>query len=217
MEAILPPANRKDMLIDVDVKNQTVTIQIPPCIADSQVGEKLVHRIMSDLWSFHTASEVEDRRASALEPTSPNGMLKHERNLGLREEPVHSCAQCGNRGLKKCSRCLLVYYCTTGCQKRNWKQHKKTCSPMESTLQEHFAVAVPDFKCFFHYQGALGRRHSDEGALGICILSLEDFTDRFGKEGVFRTCTDLALYGKPSMFIINVCGDYKPAASSSAE
>ena len=72
MEAILPPANRKDMLIDVDVKNQTVTIQIPPCIADSQVGEKLVHRIMSDLWSFHTASEVEDRRASALEPTSPN-------------------------------------------------------------------------------------------------------------------------------------------------
>ena len=93
----------------------------------------------------------------------------------------------------------------------------KACSPMESTLQEHFAVAVPDFKCFSHYQSALEKKHSDEGALGICILSLEAFTDRFGKEGVFRTCVDLALNGKPSTFIINVCGDYKPAASSSAK
>ena len=172
---------------------------------------------MSDLWSFHIASEVKACRPSALEPTSPIGVLKHERSLGLREEPVHICAQCGNRGLKKCSRCLLVYYCTPGCQKRNRKEHMKICSPMERTLQEHFAVAVPDFECFHHYQGALEKTHSDEGSLGICILSLEAFTHRFGKEGMFRTCFDLALNGKPSMFIINVCGDYKPAASSSAE
>lgn len=207
MEAIIPPANRSNSLIDVDYKNKVFTIQIPPCIADSPVGEKLVDRIMSDAWSFHTASEVQQVRASALEPTSTNGMLKHERTLGLREEPVHICAHCGNRGLMKCSQCLLVYYCTTRCQKRNWKHHKKTCTPLELTLQEHFAIAVPDFKCFYHYKDALEKRNSDEDVLGICILSLEKFTEMFGGEGVFRTCVDLALYGKPSMMIINVCGD----------
>ena len=216
MQAIRPPAWAKDELMVVDVKNKSITIQIPPCIADSPFGAKLVGRIMSGSWSFYNASDID---ASALEATSAHGMLKFERNLCLREEPVHSCATCGNRGLKKCSRCLLVYYCTTRCQKLDWKHHKKTCTPMESTLQEHFAIAVPDFKCFFHYQGALEKKRSDEGALGICILSLKKFTEMFGEDGVLGTCVNLALYGKPSMLIINVCcGEQsKPAASSSAE
>ena len=66
MEAIRLPANPKDTLMDVDVKNKTVTIQIPPCIADSPVGAMLVDRIMSGSWSFYNASDID---ASALEPT----------------------------------------------------------------------------------------------------------------------------------------------------
>ena len=127
MEAIRPPARATDGLMVIDGKNNTVTIQIPPCIASSPVGETLVDRIMSDSWSFYERTEVDE---SQLIPTSASGMLKHERKLGLREEPVHSCATCGNRVLKKCTRCLQVYYCTTGCQKLDWRQHRKTCTPM---------------------------------------------------------------------------------------
>ena len=220
MEAIRQPANLPwipDVMIDVDIDNQTFWIAIPPCIARSSVGQKLVQRIWSNTWSYHTRSDVQDRRGSALEPTSTNGMLKYERKLGIREEAVHTCVQCGQRGLKKCSRCLLVYYCSSECQKGNWKQHKKNCTPMESTLEEHFAIAVPGFKCFFHYQGTLEKQKSEDGVLGICILSQEKFIDMYGQDGLYRTCVDLALYGKPSMFLINVCGQASMASSSSAE
>ncbi len=42
----------------------------------------------------------------------------------------HSCSQCGfdlveNR--KKCSKCLVVYYCSEECQRAHWKLHKNFC------------------------------------------------------------------------------------------
>ena len=72
---------------------------------------------------------------------------------------------------------------------------------------------------FFHYQGALQEKTSDEQSLGICILSLKKFTEMFGGDEVLGTCVNLALYGKPSLLIINLCcGEQsKPAAFSSAE
>uniref|UniRef100_A0A6U3SHC0 MYND-type domain-containing protein n=1 Tax=Ditylum brightwellii TaxID=49249 RepID=A0A6U3SHC0_9STRA len=36
---------------------------------------------------------------------------------------------CDNEGKKRCSRCKFTYYCSTGCQKADWKDgHKKICS-----------------------------------------------------------------------------------------
>ena len=31
------------------------------------------------------------------------------------------------RRFKRCSRCLVVYYCSSLCQKKHWKEHKKHC------------------------------------------------------------------------------------------
>jgi hypothetical protein len=44
------------------------------------------------------------------------------------------CACCQKQAtatvkLSACSRCLKTYYCSAQCQKQDWKQHKKTCSP----------------------------------------------------------------------------------------
>ena len=45
------------------------------------------------------------------------------------KDNIHSCAgeSCCNSGeyLKKCSGCLKTYYCSTECQKKSWKTHKK--------------------------------------------------------------------------------------------
>ena len=39
------------------------------------------------------------------------------------------CAQCGKAKPKsKCSGCLCVRYCSKGCQKKHWKEHKPICS-----------------------------------------------------------------------------------------
>ena len=39
------------------------------------------------------------------------------------------CAQCGKAKPKsKCSGCLCVRYCSEGCQKEHWKEHKPICS-----------------------------------------------------------------------------------------
>eukprot|EP01114_Cavostelium_apophysatum_P016591 TRINITY_DN4757_c0_g1_i1.p1 TRINITY_DN4757_c0_g1~~TRINITY_DN4757_c0_g1_i1.p1 ORF type:complete len:817 (+),score=170.99 TRINITY_DN4757_c0_g1_i1:14-2464(+) len=39
------------------------------------------------------------------------------------------CAVCGKRGgkLKKCSRCLARYYCSSACQQKDWPTHKAFC------------------------------------------------------------------------------------------
>jgi hypothetical protein len=44
-----------------------------------------------------------------------------------------SCAGCGNKSsiaMKRCSRCKTMTYCSTECQKADWKKHKLVCSHM---------------------------------------------------------------------------------------
>jgi len=39
------------------------------------------------------------------------------------------CGQCQNPGaLKRCSRCHLIFYCSSACQKAHWKFHKSMCN-----------------------------------------------------------------------------------------
>ena len=49
--------------------------------------------------------------------------------VAVPEAPGEVCAACGAtpRKLLRCSRCKQVWYCSTACQKRHWKQHKPGC------------------------------------------------------------------------------------------
>ena len=46
------------------------------------------------------------------------------------------CSVCGNHARKKCSVCYKLY-CSSGCQRQDWKQHKPVCKP------KHKAVLQP--------------------------------------------------------------------------
>ena len=50
------------------------------------------------------------------------------------DAPSDGAKTCGNEvcckiGLKRCSQCKSVWYCSEECQKFAWKQHKSTCDP----------------------------------------------------------------------------------------
>jgi hypothetical protein len=42
------------------------------------------------------------------------------------------CAVCDAPCNSRCSRCAIVAYCSTACQKTAWKEHKKACKPKEA-------------------------------------------------------------------------------------
>jgi len=81
-------------------------VQRPENVGDDMTAEKQV-QIVDDLLS------------------------KFEERLG---NPLTACAKCGIRAIGKnmprCSRCkpvLEVHYCSVGCQKSDYKKHKKAC------------------------------------------------------------------------------------------
>lgn len=40
---------------------------------------------------------------------------------------MHKCNVCDKGGPQRCSICHKTYYCSSECQQRDWKEHKKTC------------------------------------------------------------------------------------------
>jgi len=42
------------------------------------------------------------------------------------EAPI--CANCQNEATKRCSRCQNQWYCSRGCQVKNWSKHKEMCN-----------------------------------------------------------------------------------------
>lgn len=61
------------------------------------------------------------------------GLMESMRSMGESRHCV--CDGCGQKalGLRRCSRCRKVAYCSTECQKANWKAHKPECTPAAAT------------------------------------------------------------------------------------
>lgn len=87
------------------------------------------------------AKEMVTPLKEALEPTGmkilyypPPSEEEKSRMHGVSATARKVCASCGiteeanEKPLKKCSRCLAVYYCSSEHQKQDWKKHKKVCS-----------------------------------------------------------------------------------------
>lgn len=60
-----------------------------------------------------------------------------------------TCRVCGKRGEFTCSRCKCEYYCSKGCQSKDWPIHKKECkaSSSDSSSAQSTTKTVKCFIC----------------------------------------------------------------------
>ena len=47
------------------------------------------------------------------------------------DEDEGPCPMCQKTARNKCTACKEVFYCSKGCQKKHWKQHKFECKGMK--------------------------------------------------------------------------------------
>jgi len=91
---------------------------------------------------------------------------------------AESCAHCGKQGVgfKRCSRCKQACYCGAECQNKDWKRHKRNCSPPVS-LQDvaakiNAAQATRDWRGVLQWEGRMEELmalNSDDGCSFILL------------------------------------------------
>ena len=83
-------------------------------------------------------TELNGQRGRVLRFHTSNGryavLLDTGQEISLERKNVRSlqCAHggCGNDAVNMCSRCCIVSYCSTNCQRRNWRVHKIDCKAL---------------------------------------------------------------------------------------
>ena len=169
---------------------------VPPFVVGTDVGDQLARRIITNDWHFRRWCDLGDH----LRPdTPPESLKKIQRKLWKKANPpVYSCVVCATPTKTSCKVCREVYYCGHECQKKHWKEHKGSCKSPALICDVHHAIAVPDYQCFWQYQNALP---VSTDHVGLMIMTRVNFENMFGVEATQNTVRDLAILGKPAVYM----------------
>ena len=102
-------------------------IPVSPVSNNLWVGQNYME--MVDLFLKHNAKLSDKKEASKLRSVVESNGSK-ELAVRVREampRADNECEKCEGNANKRCSGCRLVFYCSTACQKQDWKFHKVTC------------------------------------------------------------------------------------------
>ena len=189
--------------IDADTKE--IRVMVPPCLAGTDAGCELASRILLDNWEFQLRSELDD---ALLRPTPPETMKSMERTL-IKANRSRKCVVCQTATRSKRRGCEDVYYCGTPRRKAHWPKNCLERKVRAVAIEEHIGIAVPDYRCLWHYQHAISLRANSAMYIGMTIMSRERVAEMFGDKATKRTILRLALTSKPSLYLTEVFGAAK--------
>ena len=177
-----------------------MSVPIPPLLLSTPAGDALCDRMIFDDWAVWLESDFPD------DLPCDEWLLDVQRRLGIKRGPHTDglCAACGTATRHKCARCLSVPYCSCACQGAHWCAHRARCRPPAPKIEQHVAVALPEFVCSLRYQEWLGQQRIG-GVLPLAVLNRDEFEHVFGVGAVHRTLLHLAFRGRPYGYLLSLC------------
>ena len=67
------------------------------------------------------------------------------RNAVNHYRDTHECGYCGKFSQLKCGKCFSVNYCSSNCQRSDWKDHKKECSKEKGEIAMREPIRLQEY------------------------------------------------------------------------
>ena len=193
-------------------------LSLPGFLCGSPLGDRLTGRMAHN--DFQAISRSDLPPEWRHDDADRAQLLEYQRQMKIKTRPTpnhRQCDYCGSiqsvppdvadqtnaaespavRPYRKCSRCRIVYYCSHRCQRRGWSAHKQVCQPPEPQVEACVGILLPDLVCFHAYQRFHDPRCEDPAP--TCIVSTEQYVERFGEAQLRKTILTLAAHGRPDV------------------
>lgn len=142
-EAALPTSHPKIVLTSLPalaVPPSTPTKAVSPSVVSGlEVSEQrswlyleeMVNSLLSTAQQLKTLFEQAKQASSYREAAAAQARAQADA-----ERKEQSCVNCGREALSECTGCHKVNYCSTFCQRKDWKDHQHMCGqPAAVTVQ----------------------------------------------------------------------------------
>ena len=172
-----------------------VTLEVPPFLLGTVLGDRLVRRMLYSQWKPITE---EDIPPAWRDPVPNEFLLQAQKKIGLKrgEAETPACTVCQKPTHCRCAICLTTRYCSRRCQTNDWQCHKSYCKAPPARLDHHVAITLPDFVTCYAYRRWLSEQPGI-GVTAVCIENTATWIEAYGESALKRTFLSMAICGKP--------------------
>ncbi|XP_069480142.1 deformed epidermal autoregulatory factor 1 homolog isoform X2 [Ambystoma mexicanum] len=138
----LEMAEQRSWLYLEDMVNSLVTT--------AQQLKTLIDQAKHSSSSYREAAITQARLQAELERKEfHNQLFQHTEDIDGKTEIIikQSCVNCGREAMNECTGCHKVNYCSTFCQRKDWKDHQHICGQVAAvTVQTEVQITANDIE-----------------------------------------------------------------------